>query len=345
MFKYRPKVISQNSICSGRVLSLKLSVAYVPATNDVNKKITPISRLSLLQKNKFNLTIKIQTATESHERIVSTDNFGTVYLKQKLKDPEKVSYKAYALNQTQNIKFFLGKYEPSILDIDKKIIISDFDKTLVDTKYSTIKELYHSLTRPVSDFPNISPSMSIFKEKIFEGYLPFILSSSPNFYGPTIKQWLTDNNIDDQNIFLKDYRQFFSLFSSELFFKDLSAHGVHKLNSLLDIFLMTDIPSKIILLGDSSEADPLIYSIFKKVCSLNLEPDYLWDEIRTKKEFRLTDSQSLQFLGKLYEIKNKLRKQNQKTDIKIYIRNVPGKNFNKEIPDFIKKEFDEIQFY
>ena len=108
---------------------------------------------------------------------------------------------------------------------------------------------------------------------------------------------------------------------------------------------MTDIPSRIILLGDSSEADPLIYSIFKNVCTQNLEPDYLWDEIRTKKEFRLTDSQSLQFLGKLYEIKNKLKKQDKKTAIKIYIRNVPGKKFNKEIPSFIKKEFEAIQFY
>ena len=146
MFKYRPKVISQNSICSGKVLSLKLSIAYVSVNQDGSKKITPISRLSLLQKNKFNLAIKIQTATESHERLISTDNFGTVYLKQKLKDPKQIIYKAYAINQTQNIKFFLGKYEPSILDNDKNIIVSDFDKTLVDTKYSTIKELYHSLT-------------------------------------------------------------------------------------------------------------------------------------------------------------------------------------------------------
>lgn len=345
MFKFRPKVISLNSICTNAKLSIKLCVGLEPSRPFENKKVTPISRLTLLKKNKFNIFIQILGANESHEQIITTDSFGNAFLNQKLKSNLDIKFKVYVNDRVQNIRFYLGEFKPSTLDDKRKIIISDFDKTLVDTKYSNLKELYNSLTKPVSDFPKVKNFLKLFKDYISDGYLPFILSSSPNFYGPTIKQWLSEQDIGDQNIFLKDYRHFFSFFSTELFFKDISTHGVHKLNSLLDIFLMTEIPNHIVLLGDSSEADPLIYSIFYKISLGSFAPDDLWDEIKSKKEFRLTDSQSLQFLAKLYEVKNKLTKKNRETIIDIFIRNVPGKRFNKQVPSFITEEFKKINFY
>ena len=345
MFKFRPKVISLNSVCTNKKLSIKLCVGLEPARPTKNKKITPISRLTLLKKNKFNIFIKVLGKNESHEQVVTTDSFGNAFLKQELKSNIDIEFKVYVNDKVQNVRFFLGSFRPSTLDDKRKIIISDFDKTLVDTKYSTLKELYNSLTKPVSDFPQVKSFLKLFKDNINDGYLPFILSSSPNFYGPTIKQWLSEQGISDQNIFLKDYRHFFSFFSTELFFKDISTHGVHKLNSLIDIFLMTEIPNHIVLLGDSSEADPLIYSIFYKISLGSFAPDDLWDEIKTKNEFRLTDSQSLQFLGKLYEVKNKLSKKKKETVINIFIRNVPGKKFKKQVPSFIKEEFKKINFY
>ena len=51
MFKFRPKVISLNSVCTNKKLSIKLCVGLEPARPTKNKKITPISRLTLLKKN------------------------------------------------------------------------------------------------------------------------------------------------------------------------------------------------------------------------------------------------------------------------------------------------------
>ena len=185
----------------------------------------------------------------------------------------------------------------------KKVLITDFDKTLVDTKYSSIKEIFKSLTSPVSDFPNIYPSLEKVRAYIQNGHQPFILSSSPHFYENTINEWLKQNNLEIKNIFLKDYRQFFSLSPTDLIFKDVKAHGVHKLAQLLNIILMTDLPREITLIGDNSESDPVIYGIAKYILSNNFNPDEVWNLIRDLNSFKLNNTQSLKILNRLYLFK------------------------------------------
>lgn len=344
MLDKRPKIISINSVITENYLSVRGLVGVEPVKNINLKHITPVSRVRLLKKKKFNIHFKINDNHSSLE----TDQYGFFSYRERVSFNDSLSsnieFTLHAKQDSDATLYFLGSYQPSILTKQKKIVISDFDKTLVETKYKTFKEVYQSLTLPIINFPTLKFQTEFLKEKINEGHLPFILSSSPNFYGPSIKEWLKLNNIPSDNIFLKDYRQFLSLFPSDLFLKDISSHGVHKLSQLINIYLMTNIPSEIVLMGDNSESDPLIYSIFAKIAADDFSPDDLWNEIKSKKEFLFTNTQSLKFLNKLYQAKNLNRNKKAKTKISIYIRPVPDKK-NKSLPKFLEEYQNKIEYF
>ena len=341
MLKKRPKIIAINSLVSQEYLSIRAIVGIEPLTHNKEIKVTPLSRIRLLKKNKFNIHVKF----DGQEFFLETDQFGHFSHRLKVESFSKQKeFDLYAKAQGDSTAYFLGSFKPSELQKEKKIVISDFDKTLVETKYKTIPEVYQSLTSPVSDFPSLDKSVELLKSKIDSGYLPFILSSSPNFYGPTIKEWLDSNDIPSDNVFLKDYRQFLSIFPTDLFIKDISSHGVHKLSQLINIYLMTNIPSKIFLMGDNSESDPVIYCIFSKIAADDFYPDDLWQEIKSRKEFLFTNSQSLKFLNKLYQAKNLNKKREKITETEIHIRKVPGKNL-KKVPKFLDNYYQKINFF
>jgi hypothetical protein len=231
----------------------------------------------------------------------------------------------------------LGTYIPLKIHEPKKIIICDFDKTLVDTKYSTTKELYRSLTRPLEAFPTVESSVEILHRFIRAGHHPFILSASPHFYEDAMRDWLYKNNIFSAGIFLKDYRQFFSFLEGELTAKDLKFQGLYKLNHLLDILLMTGVPDELVLMGDNFESDPIIYLTLAQILREDIDPWVIWNDIKEHDIFQLKKNQNSQFLNKIYQLDNMLTRQrkmypNKKPHIEIYIR----KRFEKDellVPD------------
>tara|TARA_X000000950_G_scaffold221008_1_gene266204 strand:- start:921 stop:1874 length:954 start_codon:yes stop_codon:yes gene_type:complete len=309
---------------------------------------TPFTDIRFFKQNKFNIRIILINHRDqiSKEKTAETDEFGHINLKiSNNTQLEKIkTIKIYENSFRKGIDFFLGSFSPENLNAEKKVLITDFDKTLVDTKYSTIKEIFKSLTSPVSDFPNIDTSLEKVEKYIKDGHQPFILSSSPHFYENTIKEWLKKNHLEIKNIFLKDYRQFFSLSPTDLIFKDVKAHGVHKLAQLLNIILMTDLPREIILIGDNSESDPVIYSITKYILSNHFNPDEIWGLIRDLNSFKLNNTQSLKILNRLYLLKNLIDQKGRNTEVKIYIRKVPGVS-SKSLPPFLSKTMNQIEFY
>ena len=95
--------------------------------------------------------------------LLETDQYGYFSHRIKLK-PDQLQDIFFTLfaKTSGNTTLFLGKFKPSFLDEEKKIIISDFDKTLVETKYRTLKELYQSLTFPISNFPTLKKNKQSF---------------------------------------------------------------------------------------------------------------------------------------------------------------------------------------
>lgn len=291
-------------------------------------KITPkfpIQDFRLLKSSQFQM--KVVCYDENHEIVFKksydSDSFGNFSFKIPMnEDRERTKIiQVYETRKRKGLELHLGTFIPIIIENkDKKLIICDFDKTLVDTKYSSTKEVYNSLTKPISSFPTVHNSLSIFTGHINKGFHPFILSASPHFYESSMRDWLYQHKIYTAGIFLKDYRRIFSILEGELTPKDLKTQGLYKLNHLLDILTMTGIPDELVLMGDNFESDPVIYLTLAKVLLKEIDPWQMWSLLKKEEAFRFNRKQNSQMLAKFYQLGSMIKNKNNVTKLKIYIR-------------------------
>ncbi|MBC76816.1 MAG: hypothetical protein CME64_12450 [Halobacteriovoraceae bacterium] len=242
----------------------------------------------------------------------------------------------------------MGTYLPYRIESPKKIIISDFDKTLVDTRYSTAWELYQSLRRPIHHFPVVQNSLDLFFEYTENKFQPFILSASPHFYENAIRDWLYQNKIYAGSIFLKDYRNIFSLTQGILTTKDLKKQSFYKLNQLVNILVMTGIPQELTLMGDSFESDEFIYLVLASILVDRQDPWQVWNRVKTEKSFKLTTKQNFHFLSKFYRLGEMSRSGNIK-ELNIHIRctqeNLEDTKNRTHAFDFIQSQKPLVKYY
>ena len=300
----------------------------------------PIQAFRLLKSSQF--TMKIVCYDDNHnivfKKSYDSDSFGNYSFKIPMDDKRRKIkiIQAYETKKSKGLELHLGTFIPiQINDEDKKLIICDFDKTLVDTKYSSTKEVYNSLTKPISSFPTVSNSVAIFTSHIEKGFHPFILSASPHFYEESMRDWLYQNKIYTAGIFLKDYRRIFSIFEGELTPKDLKTQGLYKLNHLLDILTMTGIPDELVLMGDNFESDPVIYLTLAKVLSKEIDPWKMWSLLKKEPAFQFNRKQNSQVLAKFYQLGSMIKAKSKTAKVKIYIRRKTDEsqvNLNTEIP-------------
>lgn len=331
----RPHLVHFLAIITDDAINIKASITLkenLLAQNldlDIPTPKFPIQALRLL--NAYQFSLKIVGLSKDHKEIYKksfeSDSFGNYNFKIPLTAERKniEILQLYETKKKPGLELHLGTYIPLRIYSPKRIIICDFDKTLVDTKYSTTKEVYRSLTRSLEENPTVMTSVEILHRYIAKGYHPFILSASPHFYEDAMRDWLYKNNIFSAGIFLKDYRHFFSFLEGELTTKDLKLQGLYKLNHLLDILLMTGIPDELVLIGDNFESDPTIYLTLAKIMLEDIDPWVVWNDIKEQDIFQLKKKQNSQFLNKIYQLDNLLsrkRKENKqnKMQLKIYIR-------------------------
>ena len=318
----RPRLVHLIAISTEEFLSIK-----VFATMELPWKLDfpiPLHGLPLLGSRHFSMKIICLSKDGQHlyEEIFDSDSLGTFNLKIPL-NPKRRNIHAislYEIGQCPGIELFLGTYIPIFITSPKNIVICDFDKTLVDTRYSNLKELCYSLTRPLSHFPTLSNSVQILKSYIDKGLHPFILSSSPHFYENAIRDWLYSNQIYTAGIFLKDYRRIFSFLETVLTLKDLRTQGPYKFNHLLDIILMTGVPDELVLIGDNFEADPVIYASLTLLLHKKIKPWDLWQQLKKHPSFSANTRQEGQLLDKIYQLEGIIKGQDKTPKVSIFIR-------------------------
>ena len=318
----RPLLVHFMAVTTEEFLSIKafatMELPWKPAFP------IPIHGFPLLGARHF--TIKIlglgSNGHQLYEETFESDSLGTFNLKIPLnarrKDIHAVSI--YETGHQPGLELFLGTFIPMSITSPKKIVISDFDKTLVDTRYSDLKELYRSLTHPLSHFPTLTNSMNMLKQHIDRGHHPFILSSSPHFYENAIRDWLYSNHIYTAGLFLKDYRRIFSFLETVLTIKDIRTQGTYKLGHLLDIILMTGIPEQLVLIGDNFEADPVVYASLTLLLHKKIKPWNLWQQLKKYPSFSANTRQEGQLLDKIYQLEGIVKSQSQIPGISIFIR-------------------------
>jgi len=348
----RPYLIHFLSILNENSLNIRASVTMRENEATTGEEATslgpsfPIQAYKLLNAHRFN--IKVIGQNEKDEIIFKknydSDAFGSFSIKIPL-DESRKNLKALTVFETSRkpgVELLLGTFMPVKITNNKNIIICDLDKTLVDTKYSTPKQVYRSLTSPLQKYPTLQNSVDLLKEKTEQGFQPFIVSASPHFYEEAIRDWLNKQKIFAAGIFLKDYRQVFSIIEGFLTPKDLKVHGLYKLSQILDIILMTGMPEELVLIGDNFESDPLIYMILTHLLLDNIEPWNLWNQVKETDIFKLNRKQDSLFLNKLYQICS--MKQSKKPKISVYIRRKSDES-HLTLPSEFKKHEDLITIY
>ena len=318
------------------------------------KASRPIENLGLIRKYQFK--IKVLIKDEDHQIIyhhdLETDRYGHFLFKIALNQLEKTPKIVflYELSAYPSVNLNLGTFFPLEIHEDtSKIVISDFDKTLVDTRYSTISEVWQSLKSPIDIFPTVEASIKKLKNYCKDNFHVFILSASPHFYHQAILDWLYKNRIYTSFVFLKDVRSIVS-FSDGLFTtKDFKTQGFYKLNQLIQIIHLTGIPSEIVLMGDSFESDAMIYLVIYAVLVDHIDPWLIWNTLKKNKAFKFNQRQNSQFLTLFYHLHALAIKRKEKTQIKIQIRATAEniemvKNVKFNIP-FLDKNYHLVEFY
>lgn len=310
---------------------------------------TPIESFHLMRGTKYRIkVIGLNDVREPcYKKTFDSDSFGNFSFKISNPIAQEISaLQIFEIKHHQSLELLMGTYLPYQIPDPKKIIVSDFDKTLVDTRYSTTKEIYYSITKPIDYFPTITESIDLLKKYIDQAHNPFILTASPHFYENAIRDWLYKNEIYTAGIFLKDYRKVFSIIEGDLYPKDIKAQGFYKLNHLVDILLMTGIPEELVLMGDGFESDPLIYLLLKKILTQGIEPWDIWREVRNESAFRLTTKQNTFFLNKTYSLRNLVK--NSEFPLKKFTIHIRKKELDQPIKIPIRSleaELSQIHFY
>lgn len=301
----------------------------IPLEIDLPRKASfPIQAFRLLKGQSFSIKV---IAFDSDRNIIfkktfESDSVGAFNVKiSLLKEHKQIkTLQVYEVSQTPGLDLHLGSFIPLVINNPKKIIICDFDKTLVDTRYSTTKDVYRSLTKPIHYFPTVPNSVSLVKSYINKGFHPFILSASPHFYEDAMRDWLYQNHIYTAGIFLKDYRHIFNFLELDLTPKDLKVQGMYKLNHLLDILLMVGIPNEIILVGDNFESDPIIYLALCSLLKEEMDPWKFTNFLSEQDSFQMNKKQEARLLSKSYQLASTIgqwhKNHNRQIIIKIHIR-------------------------
>jgi hypothetical protein len=327
----RPQFLHFTALSTSEHVAIRASLSYSSHAKHQDwqaalkasiSPIKPIESVGLLSSKNF--VLRILAFNDSNvlliDRDYETDHFGDLFIKILHPTGQKIRrIQIYESLTHPGLELLIGSYFPVDLSDTNQILITDFDKTLVDTKYSTAKEVYLSLRSPLENFPSVQESVNLIHQKMTEGYHPFIVSASPHFYENAIRDWLYKNQIFTHEIFLKDYRRIFSFFEGDLSTKDIKRQGFYKLNHLINILLMTGIPKKLCLVGDGFESDTLIYLTLSAVLLERQDPWNIWNTLKKEESFQLTNRQHFKFLNQFYQLKN-ISDRSRKPELQIYIR-------------------------
>lgn len=355
----RPSFTQCIVIDNGQYIWIKASMAAQSMQSSLEDRLptsakaaTPFDKISLLKKNQYKLKIEGRSAEHKkiYEKEVETDRFGNLQMKipaySNGSNIERIQF--FETSLLDGFELLVDNAIPYKMKFPLKIIITDFDKTLVETKYSTPKEMYLSLSKPLNYFPTIEASLEMLKKYIADDFQPFVLSASPHFYEKPIRDWLYRQKIYTSNIFLKDYRDALSWTLGELSPKDIKTQGFYKLDALVDILESSTLPDELVLMGDGFESDSLVYLALRSILIEKRDPWQVWNHLKSHHAFKLTTRQSFIFLQRLSKLSHQAKqKENMKLEIHIRCR----ENSFEEIknrpldPTFFEDQKKKINFY
>lgn len=173
-----------------------------------------------------------------------------------------------------------------------EVYVWDLDKTYLDTKWHSLKDIINSAFESTEQKRNVPASNVLVnclaetvKNKRNIDKLPiFFITASPPQIEEQIRQKLKYDGIEPLGIFCKDNLK--NLKPKR--WRRLTQQIGYKLQSLMQLrtLLGTDVSQ--VFWGDDSESDAVIYSLYSDVCSRRYEPDEMRQILN---HFNVTDYQ------------------------------------------------------
>jgi hypothetical protein len=347
--KIRPRIEKIIIVKNTRNISLRVFLSvHADPTN--TKLSTPLDQITIKSYQKLKIKIMgLCSDQKIYSREFDCDKYDALNIQIPVKfgESEITSLQLYEVNFTPGIEFFLGSFLPLVIDNNSKVLICDFDKTLIETRFHTTKDLINSLRSPLSSFPAINQTVDLVHKLQDLEYKIFILSASPHFYEKLIRDWLYQNKILTGHILLKDYRKIFSLSDLELTTKDIKTQGYYKISELIKTLIMTGIPQELTLIGDGFEADETIYLTLRALIYNAVDPWLVWQKIKNIKSFDLNAEQETKLLGyfqRLFSLPAPFENQ-----VTIYIRctkeNIEQVKKRKLGIDFLENQRQIVNYY
>lgn len=157
----------------------------------------------------------------------------------------------------QRPQIFLGKDEPTIY-------VWDIDKTYLNTKFETIKGLFKTAFEKAFQKTNVPGTPTLIKALQLHHHFPvFFISASPPQMESKIYQKMRLDGLSPAGIYFKDNLK--NLRFSK--FRRLKQHVGFKIQALMQLRIHMESKGKMILFGDDSESDAVVYSLFSDICS------------------------------------------------------------------------------
>lgn len=191
-----------------------------------------------------------------------------------------------------DVVFF--KYASDQLESDAtELFIWDLDKTYLDTKFETLKGLYHTILEKAFQKRNVPGTGALVRalrnswQESHQGRVDFpiyFITATPPQMEKKIHEKLNLDGIYPYGIFFKDNLQ--NLRPKRLW--RLTHQIGFKLQALLQLRLQLKEEVRQVLWGDDSESDAVIYSLYSDICARRIAENEIRDIL---KSFRVVGNQ------------------------------------------------------
>lgn len=162
----------------------------------------------------------------------------------------------------------------------QEVYVWDLDKTYLDTSWGSIKELYKTAIEKAFQKKNIPGTATLVRaltgRSADKAFPIFFITASPPQMEAKIREKLRLDGIFPYGAFYKDNLK--NLRPNRL--RRLTQQVGYKIQALMQLRLKLSEDVKLVLWGDDSESDAVIYSLFSDICSRRMSDRQLSDMLR-----------------------------------------------------------------
>jgi phosphatidate phosphatase APP1 len=221
---------------------------------DYNSRKTFQTLFSLYQTKPYS-NQAIILVFDSVQLETKTDAYGSFYFSTSSLSKEAV-LRNVIMSSGEEVSTITGLYSKTIHFVNSDVIVvSDIDDTLMHSFiFRRLRKLRTLMFTAVENRKAVKVNQALLQRFVSEGAISFYLSNSEQNLYPLIYRFLLLNNFPPGPLFLKKIRSLWDVVRNVKF----PLRDIHKRQTLDDVLRMFP-DKKIVLLGDNTQQDLLIY--------------------------------------------------------------------------------------